>query len=351
MHTSLVTGLYPFEHGIQGQQDRRIRRGAARLFRQCVERGDRVGLFSEAATIFTGLDRGADVEALPIGAATGVAQVRRWLQTADSRSRCLFLHYWSAHTPYGARDGQAMGETADLLREGHVETVQQRYRMAVEDVFENKVAPLLEALDLSRCAVLLFGDHGESWTSEEFYHGSTVRNSVLRVPLYVHVPYSGNTLARSEGVVSLVDLYSTLCTILDLPRQDDGFGVDLLSSTALRSASRFRMAEIRPGRDPGEDEPIHLNKESGLNPRAALRWTVFDDRYRLHGQDDSWNLEAQWSERSIETNSAALAMDYVEARENFHSQSRWLQSPLEEDSMSANGEQQLRDRLRALGYL
>ena len=170
VHTSLVTGLYPFEHGIQGQQDGRVRQGAPRLFRQCSEGGFDVGLFSEAASIFTGLDLGAPVEALAADAGAGLEQVRQWMRRDRSGDRCLLLHYWSAHTPYGAADGLALGETAQLLRQGQVEEVQRRYRRAVEDVFENKVAPVLEELDLSRWAVLLFGDHGESWTPDELYH-------------------------------------------------------------------------------------------------------------------------------------------------------------------------------------
>ncbi|SVB09161.1 uncharacterized protein METZ01_LOCUS162015 [marine metagenome] len=350
VHTSLVTGLYPFEHGIQGQQDGRVRQGAPRLFRQCSEGGFDVGLFSEAATIFTGLDLGAPVEALAVDASSGLEQVRRWLQRDDRFGhRCLFLHYWSAHTPYGAADGRALGETAALLRQGRLEEVHGRYRRTVEDVFENKVAPLLETLDLGRWSVLLFGDHGESWTPEEFYHGMTVRNSVLRVPLYLHVPYSGNPQPGDGGVVSLVDLYATVCGLLGLPRQDDGFGIDLLGGDSHRA---MRMAEIRPGRDAGQDW-VDTRAEQGMEnqPQAPLRWCVFDDRYRLHGENEDWRLETQWTELPVGTDTDLLAAPYLRAWKAFRTESKWLQRPLAEGPMSAAEEDALRRRLQALGYL
>ncbi|HJP31801.1 MAG TPA: alkaline phosphatase family protein [Candidatus Latescibacteria bacterium] len=351
VHSSLVTGLYPFEHGIQGQQDGRLRQGAPRLFRQCVDRGMEVGLFSEAAPIFAGLDLGAPLRPLEPEAGSGLAEVRRWREAAaDAGHRCLFLHYWSAHTPYGASDGMALGETATLLREGRLEEVEGRYRIAVEDVFENKVAPLLERLDLSRCAVLLFGDHGESWTPDELYHGTTVRNSVLRVPLYLHVPYHGNLLTEGTGVTSIIDLYATICGLLGLRREDEGFGVDLLDPAAI-TASGYRLAEIRPGTDAADDERLLIVPATGTESSSLLRWCVFDDRHRLHGENEEWRLEAQWTEKAIDTDVATRAAPCLAAREGFISGSNWTQRPLEDDKMSTAEQDALRRRLQALGYL
>jgi hypothetical protein len=44
-------------------------------------------------------------------------------------------------------------------------------------VGEEKLAPLLQRLDLRRWAVLILGDHGESWTPEEPYHGQALRKT------------------------------------------------------------------------------------------------------------------------------------------------------------------------------
>ena len=55
VHTSLFTGLYPFEHGIEGQHSPAMRQGVADLFDLCRRAGYVVGALSEAPDIFTGL--------------------------------------------------------------------------------------------------------------------------------------------------------------------------------------------------------------------------------------------------------------------------------------------------------
>lgn len=347
VHASVLTGLYPFEHGIQGQQDQQLRMDAPRLLRQCSDAGIRAGFLSEAPEIFTGLDLGQPPMRLATQAPAGVAQARRWLAEGDTSPTCLLLHYWSAHTPYGADDGKALGETAELLRQGRVDEVRRRYRSAVEEVFEHKVAPLLEGLDLGRWAVVLFGDHGESWTQDEFYHGTTVRNRVLRVPLYVHVPYSGNNAPGAAEVVSLLDVYATACGLLGLERRDRGFGQDWLGND-VSDGRRYCLAELRPGRDAGEDrldrahEPTHGS--------VALRWCVFDGRFRLHGEADRWCLEHQWSEQPVYEDVSSTAAAYLTAHENFRAHSNWQDRPLVEPADPA-AEQLLRRRLQDLGYL
>lgn len=352
VHTSLLTGLYPFEHGILGQQDQQIRAGAAQLLRQCEDDGKRAGFLSEAPEIFTGLDLGAPVRRLSTAAGQGVAQAQRWLDGSGTDDSCLLLHYWSAHTPYGAADGKALGETAELLRQGRVVEVRQRYQRAVEDVFDNKVAPLLEGLDLGRWAVLLFGDHGESWTPDEFYHGTSVRNRVLRVPLYLHIPYSGNTNPGHEGVVSLVDTYATACSVLGLERKDQGFGVSWTDKTASNSHP-YRLAQIRPGRDAGEDRldaPSAWDSHARDNQLAAERWCLFDHQYRLHGEGDSWQLEHQWSEDLVAGDVSGAAAPYLAAHSQLLQQSRWSRRPLA-GATDARAEETLRRRLLDLGYL
>ena len=79
VHATLVTGLYPFEHGVQGQHDQRLRPGTPRLFARLREAGCRVGLFSEAASIFHGLDFGAPVQDLDPQPGAGLARLRAWL--------------------------------------------------------------------------------------------------------------------------------------------------------------------------------------------------------------------------------------------------------------------------------
>ena len=251
VHQSVFSGLFPFEHGITGQHRRQRRLGIPRLFAALSKAGFRVGAFSEAASILGGVDIGAPVGALPNRAAAGRQQVERWLTSGDGQA--LFLHYWSTHAPYGAADGRALGETARLVRQGQVEAVQTSYREAVRECFEDKIAPLLERLDLGTWTVVLFGDHGERWAEEELYHGRTLHHDVLRVPLFFHVPYT-NASPRGS-ICSLIDLSATLRTLFGLSRVE-GYGRDLLAEPD--GPIRY-LAQIEPTPDREATDDIHMS--------------------------------------------------------------------------------------------
>ena len=342
VHATLVTGLYPFEHGVQGQHDQRLRPGTPRLFGRLREAGYRVGLFSEAASIFHGLDFGAPVRDLDRRPEAGLAHLRAWLaESAAASRRCLFVHYWSTHTPYGASDGLAMGETLQLLRGGRLEVVRERYRRAVESLFEAGIAPLLEEIDLGRWSIVIFGDHGESWTPEEPYHGKSLRNSVLRVPLWMHVPGAGRgTGPGTAEVVSLIDLYETVGTLCGLEDLEPGFGRSLTRSSG---EARYCLAEVRPG---GDDDAAQGPEHS----KAGLRWCVLDRRHKLLGGDEGWELFDTWSELPVcGEDVSERAEPYRTARLEMRRRSRWGESagPVSDGDESA----ELRRRLRALGYL
>lgn len=359
VHMSLVTGLYPFEHGIQGQHHSRARRGAPRLFRALADAGYRVGLFSEAPAIFGGLDLGAPMEALDPAPAAGMAQLRSWMGAAPTSGRCLFVHYWSAHTPYGAADGRALGETVRLLQTGGGALVRARYRRAVTGLFQDKVAPLLEAVDLGRWAVVVFGDHGQSWTQDELYHGRTLRNSVLRVPLWLHAPLTGNRALGGDGLVSLVDLYPTLARLLGLPIAAGTRGRDLLGGSARDQRPPCYLAEIHPVQHAGGAGDPGSTGSGAVCEGAApeRRWCVFDEGYKLLAVEEErgpirLELVVTWTEEGV---SAArfdeLAAPYARAYHDLRATSPWADVPLEADPMEGEEERLLRRRLRALGYL
>ncbi|HJZ85854.1 MAG TPA: sulfatase-like hydrolase/transferase [Polyangia bacterium] len=82
------------------------------------------------------------------------------------------------------------------------------------------VGEVLDALDRTglagRTAVAIFADHGESFGEHRFYfHGETIYDEVLHVPLFVRVP--GVPPRRVDAPTMLIDLAPTL---LDLVKAD-----------------------------------------------------------------------------------------------------------------------------------
>ena len=316
VHTSLFTGLYPFEHGIEGQHSAAMRQGVADLFDLCRIAGYAVGAFSEAPDIFTGLSYADHIAPLPPD-----EQLAGWLQRREPT--VLFLHYWSVHPPYGAADGLAFGEVGQLLAAGRIDMVQARYRAAIEQLFERHIARLLTALNLSTWAVFIISDHGQSWRADELYHGQTLCNDVLRVPLYYRLP-SEEPVGRN--LISLMDLFPTFLSLLQLDYPYDGFARDIRTSYS----PEYYLAEIDP------------------SPAAQYgrQWSLFDAsiKFTCDQSTQRETLVETFSERPL----AALdTRPYHQAYAALRTASSYVQA----EFAPATDHALLQQRLRALGYL
>ena len=340
VHQSVFSGLYPFEHGITGQHRRQRRRGIPRLMAELSHAGYHVGAFSEAASILGGVDIGTTVSDVSAYAPDGLAALRTWLRPGADQ-QALFMHYWSTHAPYGAADARALGETAELVRDGHIGLVEKRYLQAVEDCFELKIAPLLENLDMSRWTIVLFGDHGERWTAEELYHGQTLHHDVLRVPLFLHVPYQS---ARPGEICSLIDLAPTVRDVLQVPPVET-FGRDLLRP----------VSEISPYLAQIEPTPHGLRDDEILSPASAsgqssteVWWSVFDaaQKATIREPGGIWQRTTPFDPTAVPLESPPR-FDATHVRRQLLAGSTYCRSGLE-DGIDADV---LGARLRDLGYL
>lgn len=340
VHTSLFSGLYPFEHGIIGQSTPSMRQGVATLFSHLTQHGIETHAFSEAKDIFTGLDYARYIEPF---APQPIARALRASSAAEKRF--VFLHYWGAHTPYGAEDRSALGETAQLLQQGRIDVVRQRYNRAVERIFDHQIAPLLQNLDLSQWSVIIFSDHGESWTAEEPYHGITLRNSVLHVPLYYHIPGSGNA-PPPRAVITLLDLYPTMLHLLDLEVEYEGFASDLRWPDQLQP---YHLAQIKPEPLPADlvgPSPIPLIKESP----SGLQWALFNAEHKFSYDEGkkTGRLEQTFSEEPLK--STEFTPDFFrEIYADLQQRSPWAAQSFK--SPTKNESELLDQRLRDLGYL
>ena len=329
VHTSLFTGLYPFEHGILGQHHSRTREGLSHIFELFRQERFAVGAFSEVPQIFSNLGFGIH----SLHSAPG------FLRRNPRTPKCLFLHYWGAHTPYGAADGRALGETARLLNQGQIQTVIGRYTVAVQYLFEQKLVPLLEQLDPREWCIIILSDHGESWTREEPYHGQTLRNSVIRIPFYFHFPGSGNS-PPPRPLLSIVDIFPTLVNLFHLPVDYQGYGLDIRRD----NQPDYYLAQIHPVSEgnPGSPDP------QGTRRRGERQWALFDVRGKFTYNEDSrkGRLENTFTEESVGDRESSR---YKAAYEKMLAHSAYGDLPCGSPS---EGERDLLDkRLRDLGYI
>ena len=329
VHTSLFTGLYPFEHGIEGQHSPAMREGCIDLFDLCRNAGIETRGYSQAATIFTGLRFSEYIKPFPTGP----------LEMPSADANLVFLHYWDVHAPYGAADGLAFGEMGRHLAAGRLDLVQERYCAAIEKLFEGHIAPLVASLDLDRWSVFILSDHGESWRPDEPYHGQTLRNDVLRVPLYYHIPGTGNP-PPARDLVSLVDLFPTMLPLLDIDHAYRDFARDMFCP----ESPEFYLAEIEPGAmADGPSQPSNLFPPN----QYGRQWALFNADVKF-----TYDQATQREERvSTFTETPRFSPEdhntYHRAYARMRAASPYLQAAIGPGVDNTL----LKNRLRELGYL
>ncbi|MBI3767371.1 MAG: sulfatase-like hydrolase/transferase [Deltaproteobacteria bacterium] len=156
----------------------------------------------------------------------------RWLSAAGRCRTALYLHYLDTHTPYHAppryarrfidRDAKT---TIGLTFDDVTGTWQNRYgdvdRTRIVDLYDGSIAwtdrqlgRLLRGVArrsrADRTIVVISADHGEElWEHGHFFHGQSLYDELLHVPLLVRVPNAPRGRVV-EDLVSSVDIVPTI---------------------------------------------------------------------------------------------------------------------------------------------
>jgi arylsulfatase A-like enzyme/cytochrome c-type biogenesis protein CcmH/NrfG len=213
-HASILSGLYPFEHGARGRRTP-LAAGVTTIAGLLRGAGWATGAVIAAPSLEAryGLDRGFESydDGLPgapgspsgaRGERTGAQVVRlglAWWRAHGDRRRLLWLHInepSAPHEPPRSAGGAVSGDPY-LGEVG-----------AVDAFLAPLLRPLLEAAERP-VVVVLTADHGEGLGDHgELGHGLFAYDSTLRVPLVVWAP--GLEAGRDSALVRHVDLEPTL---------------------------------------------------------------------------------------------------------------------------------------------
>ena len=234
-HASLLTGRYPFAHGVRNNLHYTLDEGVPTLAEAFAGSGYATAAFVSASVLDAriGLARGFDtyVDDVPDRAETPMAVPSRdgadivdlaatWfhqqVQQAPHQPVLLWVHLYDAHAPYAPA-------------EPFVDRHPDPYLAEVAEL-DHHVASLRRAVtgrDPDRDWVTaVIGDHGEGRGDHgEEAHGLFLYRSTLRVPFLLSGPGVPPSL-RIDGPVSQVDLPATLAALAGVPF-DGGHGHDL----------------------------------------------------------------------------------------------------------------------------
>lgn len=238
--TSLMTGKYMRPLLLQGAgQDSDT---WAMLLRKY---GYRTAAFYPPAVFFidpdrfrTFRERGLDFEYRKVEFAEGeqrLAQVKHYLdQEKDGQRLFLWVHFFGPHEPYERHPGFDFGDRDVDRYDSEVAFVDQTVGRLVDLVRKRR----------PNAAVVFTADHGEEFGEHGGrYHGTTVYEEQVRVPMILNAP-GAVPVHQVEECVQTIDLLPTILAALDVPRPPRVRGRNLAAAlTRDASGEGFAAAE------------------------------------------------------------------------------------------------------------
>jgi arylsulfatase A-like enzyme/Tfp pilus assembly protein PilF len=246
-HASILTGMYPFQHGIRDNSGYRLPADARTAATILKKAGYATGAFVAAFPLHSrfGLNVGFDVYddrfgetraptefVMPERPATSVvALARAWIASRGAAPWFAWVHVFEPHAPY--RPPPPFDTQYERPYDGEVAATDAALAPLLADVSAS-VRPAL---------VIVTGDHGEALGDHgERTHGLFAYESTLRVPLVITEVGAAATASGSPGEVSHVaarhiDVLPTLLDAIGQPVPADLPGRTLLPGAERRSAS------------------------------------------------------------------------------------------------------------------
>jgi choline-sulfatase len=245
-HASLMSGRWPFDHGVRDRDADRLPSPVTTLAEALARRGFHTAAIVSSPQLsgLSGLDQGFEIydDALPgpwrPAPVVTDAAIERLRALAAGRS-FLWVHYADPALPLAA---------PEPFRSGHAG---QPYDGIVAYV-DSEIGRLLQSLAASgragRTLVVVAGAHGQGLGAHgEMLQGSTIYDEVARVPLIVSLPPHVPSGVKATSIARLVDLYPTVLELLRIEPETAGApaaGTSLWPSMAGRGAGEDTLAYV-----------------------------------------------------------------------------------------------------------
>jgi arylsulfatase A-like enzyme/tetratricopeptide (TPR) repeat protein len=215
-HCSMMTGLYPREHGVRDNGGERLGKQAtlASLFKQ---RGYRTGGFVASFVLDSefGIDQGFDAYNDDMGGRKAgenpleaqqpgnvvTDRALEWLNKSGDQPFFCWVHYYDAHDPYEPPEGFRFPDLHPYG--GELAFIDSQMKRLFDWLAEKKL--------VESTLVVVVGDHGESFAEHgESGHTNFTYDTNLHVPLVFAHPGVIPAGKRVGAMVELVDLYPTI---------------------------------------------------------------------------------------------------------------------------------------------
>ncbi len=269
-----------------------------------------------------------------------------WIDRIDGDGFFFFIHYMEPHDPYFPHPYDGTG----YARVNNPNPPPEMARTYL-DIYDGEIVYLdqylgelmtyLEEKGLYEdLLIVLTADHGEEFYEHEgWWHGTTLYEEQINVPLIIKLPGNEHAGMEVDDLVRLIDIAPTILTVsgIDVPPLMQGSNI-LPDSTGEVSGHDFVFSEeelegnvlhsIR-----GSEWKLILANEG--NPRGLDSEELFnlsaDPLEKINLSEEKKEMVSDLRDQALETLSQALAVS-VEAQEKEHGDVE-------------------RERLKALGYV
>ena len=235
-HSSIMTGLYPYSHGVRDNSIYRLDEKNITLAEILKENGFKTAAFVGSFILDSqyGLNQGFDLYndrflapkqkgKLPVDRrGEEVSELAiKWVEENYKNRFFLWLHYYDPHADYDPPEPfkEAYSES---LYDGEIAYTDMCLGMVLKKLEEKGV--------LKDTLVVITADHGESLGEhKEATHGLFIYNSTTHVPVIINYPGMKVKTNQIGNLVRSIDILPTILDILKIPLRVKVQGKSLLS--------------------------------------------------------------------------------------------------------------------------
>ena len=347
-HTSILTGLYPYTHGVLNNGEYQLSASIQTLPRILQSHGFTTAAFVGAFVLSKqfGLAQGFDVyddELSPTGEKINEAfplynerkgekvteAALHWLQKKNPSRFFLWVHYFDPHTPYDPPQ-PFKNEYLDRLYDGEIAYTDQCIKGLLHELKKRTI--------LKDTLVVLVGDHGQGLGEHnEMTHGIFLYDATMRVPLLFRYPELAAGMVSSDNVKT-IDIAPTILELLNIPLPPQWQGESLFQY--------FHQPQLSHRKNPAIFlETIFPEANFGWSPLQAIRTRKW--KYIKAPRPELYDLQSDPAELANVLDQYPIEAQELESR--LQKLLNTLPSLQKDQTVPMNEE--TRKRLQSLGYI